>query len=64
MGSSMGHSRWSAMLLRSRQRVEICMLGVGGLGWFEQVTSGAFPSGLAGMNLSFSERQWAIMKHV
>jgi len=28
------------------QGVEIYMLGEAGLGWFEQVTSGAFPSGL------------------
>ena len=38
--------RWSAMLKRRGQGVELYMLGEGGLGWSERVASGAFPSGL------------------
>ena len=46
-GSSMGlrDSRWSAMLKCRGQRVEVYLLGEGGLGWFKRVTSGAFPGG-------------------
>ena len=39
-------SRWSAMLERRGQGVELCMLREGGLGWSERVMSGAFPSGI------------------
>ena len=39
-------SAWSGMFKRKVQRVELYMLGESGLGWFEQVTSGAFSSGL------------------
>jgi len=39
-------SRWSAMLKCRGQRVEVYLLGEGGLGWFKRVTSGAFPGGL------------------
>jgi len=44
----MGHrdSRWSAMLKWRGQGVELYMQDDGGLGWFERVTSGAFPSDL------------------
>jgi len=34
------------MFKRNSQEVELYMLGESGLGWFEQVTSGAFSSGL------------------
>jgi len=35
------------MLKRNTQGVEAYMSGEGGLGWFKQGASGAFPSGLA-----------------
>ena len=38
--------RWSAMLKRRGQGVEVYLLGEGGLGWSERVALGAFPSGL------------------
>jgi len=49
MGSSLGLGDrwWSAMLKCKMQGVEAYMLGEGGLGWFKQGASGAFPSGLA-----------------
>ena len=40
-------SMCSGMFKRKALGVELYMLGEGGLGWFEQVTSGAFPSELA-----------------
>jgi len=48
MGTSIGlrDSRWSAMLKRNVQGVEDFTLGKGGLGWFEQVMSRAFPGSL------------------
>ena len=48
MGSSMrlGNSRWSAMVKLRTQGVEDFTLGKGGLGWFEQVMSRAFPGSL------------------
>jgi len=48
MGTSIGlrDSRWSAMLKRMGQGVELYMLGEGGLTWSERVASGAFPSDL------------------
>jgi len=48
LGSSrgLGNSRRSAMLKCRGQRVEVYLLGEGGLGWFKRVTSGAFPSDL------------------
>ena len=47
-GSSRGlrDSRWSAMLKRRGQGVELYLLGEGGLGWSEREALGAFPSGL------------------
>ena len=48
LGRSMGlrDMRWSAMLKRRGQGVELNLLGEGGLGWSERVASGAFPSDL------------------
>ena len=36
--------RWSAMLKRRGQGVEVYLLGEGGLGWSERFASRAFPS--------------------
>ena len=47
IGGALWDCRWSAMFKRKTQGVEAYMLGEGGLDWFKQGASGAFPSGLA-----------------
>ena len=60
MGTSMGlrDMRWSAMLKRRGQGVEVYLLGEGGLGWFKRVSRRPW------MILTLSERQSAVTRDV
>ena len=50
--------RWSVMLKRRGQGVEVYLLGEGGLGWFKRVSRRPW------MILTLSERQSAVTRDV